>query len=181
VQYIKQVFPNTEQPVIDYALLTHYHDDHIGGLTSKTKTAVNGAYKLTGITDVGEALPIRKLIDRDYPEYNFPTDLRIAYQKEPSIFINLQRFIGYQQKNNGMATEKLKPAIRGIKTNGTIWTGQGNETLTYFTADSALDPNGRFNENPLSLAIKISYGKFDYFTGGDNTVCKALACPPGLT
>jgi hypothetical protein len=48
-------------------------------------------------------------------------------------------------------------SIRGVKANGTIWTGKGDETKTYFTADSVLS-NGKFNENPLSLAIKISYG-----------------------
>ncbi|OYU56573.1 MAG: hypothetical protein CFE25_04900 [Chitinophagaceae bacterium BSSC1] len=195
VKYIKQVLPNAIKPEIDYALLTHFHDDHIGGITASTQTSTNGAYKITGITDVGESLKINKLIDRNYPNYNFPTNLNIAYQKEPSIFLNLQKFISYQQKNNGLVAEQLKPgseeqiklkykqsiypsfSIRGIKANGTIWTGKGTETVEYFNADSAIDGNGFFNENTMSLAIKISYGKFDYFTGGDNTGLRGFGMP----
>src|ERR1700688_4253807 len=39
VAYIKQVLPTIKTPVIDYALITHYHDDHLGGITPSTKTA----------------------------------------------------------------------------------------------------------------------------------------------
>jgi beta-lactamase superfamily II metal-dependent hydrolase len=195
VEYIKQVLPKIKKPVIDYALLTHYHDDHIGGITASTKMAANGAYKLTGITDVGDALPIRKLIDRAYPANNFPTDLTVAYQKEPSIFLNLQRFIKDQQQRNNMIAEQLKVGstqqivlnqdknaypefkVTGVKANGTIWTGKNDETFEYFTADSILDKKGFFNENPLSLAITVSYGKFNYFTGGDNTGLTGFGMP----
>lgn len=195
VQYMKHVLPSVKNPVIDYALLTHYHDDHIGGITATTKTANNGAYKLTGITDIGDALLIKKLIDRNYPANNFPKDLKIAYQKEPSIFLNLQRFISFHQKKDGLVAEQLKVGsteqiqlkyqknnypnfvIRGIKVNGTIWSGIGNETFEYFTADSVIDSLGRFNENPLSIAVKLTYGKFDYFTGGDNTGLQGFGMP----
>jgi ribonuclease BN (tRNA processing enzyme) len=195
VKYIQQVLPNINLPVIDYALLTHYHDDHIGGITSHTKDAKNGAYKLTGITDVGNSLPIKKLIDRNYPHNNYPTDLYNAYKKEPSIFLNLQKFINFQQIQNGLIAEQLKVgsteqihlkyfkanypdfAVRGIKANGTIWDAKANETFEYFTADSVVDKRGIFNENPLSLAIKVSYGKFDYFTGGDNTGLQGFGTP----
>lgn len=194
LDYIKQVLPTTKTPVIDYALITHYHDDHLGGITASTKTAANKAYKLTGITEVGDQFPIRKLIDRSSPDYNFPTDLKKYYQKEPSIFLNLLRFVSYQQKNN-LVAEQLKVGsshqivlnhskdsypefkITGVKANGTIWTGKGDEIVEYFTADSVLDSNAKFNENPLSLAIKISYGKFDYFTGGDNTGLEGFGMP----
>jgi beta-lactamase superfamily II metal-dependent hydrolase len=196
VDYIKQVFPTTTQnPKIDYAIITHYHDDHMGGITIKTKAAVNKPYKLSGITEVGDLLSIKKLIDRNYPANNFPTDLNLAYQKQPSMFLNLQAFIKYQHDVNGMVAEQLKvgsssqivlkhdqnkfPSFRvtGVKANGTIWTGKGNETREYFTADSVPMTNGYIDENPLSLAIKLSYGKFDYFTGGDNTGLQGLGIP----
>ena len=193
--YIHQILPGENAPIIDYAVLTHYHDDHIGGITASTKTAQNGSYKLTGITEVGDILPIKKLIDRNYPAYNFPIDLKIAYQKEPSIFLNLNRFIEYQKKTNGLVAEQLNVgsteqlalkykktsypefSIRGIKANGTIWTGKGIETFEYFKPENIIDSLGRFNENPLSLALKISYGKFDYFNGGDNTGLQGFGMP----
>ncbi|WP_051350121.1 ComEC/Rec2 family competence protein [Dyadobacter alkalitolerans] len=192
--YIRQVTPQNGKIVLDYAVITHFHSDHFGLITPRTKTATAGSYKLTGITEVGTLIPIKKIIDRNYPGYNFPTDLREAYKGESSIFLNLQRFINDQQKN-GLTAESLKVGsvsqivlknntakytdfkIRGVKANGTIWTGVSDKTFEYFTADSVLDAKGKFNENPLSLAIKLSYGKFDYFTGGDNTGLQGFGLP----
>lgn len=105
--YISQVFPSQKSPAIDYALLTHFHDDHIGGISPVTPMSAEGGYKLTGITEVGSLLPIGLIIDRNYPSYDFPTDLRKAYKTEPSIFLNLLRFIEYQ-KSKGLRAEQLK-------------------------------------------------------------------------
>lgn len=182
--YIRQVYPNVKK--IDYAVITHFHGDHMGMIKHDTKVSQKGAYKLTGITQVGDLIPIGMMIDRSYPENNFPVDLPDYYKGPTSIFQNYQAFIAAQQKL-GMRAESLKPGsnqqfvlkydrqqypgfrITGVKRNGTIWTGRGEETMEYFTRDSVLEKNGKFNENPLSLALKLSYGKFDYFTGGDNT------------
>jgi beta-lactamase superfamily II metal-dependent hydrolase len=163
VDYIRQVLPDSKEPVIDYALLTHYHDDHIGA-----------------IRDVGNVLRIQKLINRGY---NFPTDLKKYYGKEPGIFLNNPA--AEQLKVGSSLQIVLKHSkdlyrdfkVTGVKANGTIWTGEGDKTMEYFTADSVLDSNGKFNENPLSLAIKLSYGKFDYFTGGDNTGLQGFGMP----
>jgi len=193
--YIRQVYPATKKPVIDYALITHYHGDHMGTISSQTKTARQGGYKLTGITELGELLPIKKLIDRDYPANNFPVKLDRYYRKEPSIFNNLQKFITYQKAKNGLCAEALVVgsaqqitlqhhptqypsfSVMGVKRNGTIWTGYSNNTFQYFTPDSVVTEKGTFNENPLSLAIKLTYGKFDYFTGGDNTGLQGYGLP----
>lgn len=193
--YIMQVMPIGQKPRIDYALITHYHDDHMGGITPATKTAANKAYLLTGITEVGDILPIKKLIDRSSPANDFPVDLKKYYQHEPSAFLNYQRFIAFQQKTNGLIVEQLKAGatdqiflkyikeqypsfkITGVKANGTIWTGKENETAVYFNAGTVVDSAGKFNENPLSLAVKLTYGKFDYFTGGDNTGLQGFGMP----
>ena len=162
VDYIRQVLPDMKESVIDYALLTHYHDDHIGA-----------------ITDVGNALSIHLLIDRGY---DFPTDLKKYYGKEPGIFLNLvaeKLKVGSSRQIVLNHRKESYPELKvtGVKANGTIWTGEGDRTVEYFTADSVLDSNGKFNENPLSLAIKLSYGKFDYFTGGDNTGLQGFGMP----
>ena len=192
--YIRQVLPSFEPKVIDYALITHFHGDHYGVITSRSKISASGAYALSGITEVGDQIQIRKLIDRNYPNYDFPVDLNQAYRSEPSSFLNYRRFIDYQRRNGGMDIESLvvgsarqiilKRAsefpnffVRGVKANGDIWSGRGDTAYQYFTADSILDKQGKFNENPLSLAIKITYGKFDYFTGGDNTGLQGFGLP----
>jgi beta-lactamase superfamily II metal-dependent hydrolase len=195
VDYIKQVLPDNPSPNIDYALLTHYHDDHIGGITAATKTSKTGNYKITGITEIGDLIKIKKIIDRNYPSNDFPINLTSAYDNENSIFINLQRFIEFQKKHNGLVAEQLQVGktdqivlnktknsfpefqVRGIKRNGTIYSGIKDSTLEYFSSKDILNVNGKFDENPLSLAIKISYGKFDYFTGGDNTGLQGFGMP----
>jgi beta-lactamase superfamily II metal-dependent hydrolase len=36
---------------------------------------------------------------------------------------------------------------------------------------------GKYNENTLSLALKVSYGDFDYFMGSDNTGLQGFGLP----
>jgi beta-lactamase superfamily II metal-dependent hydrolase len=191
VDYMKQTYPSIKQ--LDYALITHFHGDHMGMIKANTKTSATGKYKLTGITQVGDLIPIKMLIDRNSPNNNFPVNL-FQYYKEDKSFLNLQDYINYQSKNGLIATTlqvgsanqitlkntpKKFPDFKviGVKANGTIWTGTGNQTFEYFTADTVLDNQQKFNENPLSLAIKLTYGKFDYFTGGDNTGLMGYGLP----
>ena len=61
--------------VIDYFLLTHFHSDHYGDVQKATGTSKNG-YRITGLTEVGDVIPIKMYVDRDYPDYQFPVDLR---------------------------------------------------------------------------------------------------------
>jgi hypothetical protein len=59
--------------------------------------------------------------------------------------------------------------VQNIKSNGSIWTGKGTATFEHFTpyADTV-----EIAENPLSNAIRIDYGDFRYYTGGD---CPSIA------
>jgi hypothetical protein len=190
--YVRQVYPQAAH--LDYALITHFHGDHMGMIKPDTKTSAKGNYKLTGITQVGDLIPIKMLIDRSAPLHNYPVDLHAYYDEPNSGFKNLQQFVASQQKKglksegllvgaNNQITLQYTPArfptfkVRGVKSNGTIWTGIGNGTFEYFTKDSILDKHGKFGENPLSLAIKLSYGNFDYFTGGDNTGLQGNGLP----
>jgi hypothetical protein len=55
--------------------------------------------------------------------------------------------------------------IRNIASSGVIWTGRGTDTQQYIPLDAIKDCH--FDENPLSNVIKISDGKFSYYSGGD--------------
>lgn len=190
--YIRQFAPAGRPPVLDYAMITHYHDDHFGELDDTRPTAVNGAYKLTGIMEVGDQIPIRTLIDRGA---DFPVDLKAlaiqnASKKDEYNFLQtLQeywKFIDYQQQTNGLKNEMLQVGsnkqialrytpknynnfqVHNIAVNGKIWTGYGeNETFDLFQKSQYPSEVPIAGENPLSTCIRISYGKFDYFTGGD--------------
>src|SRR5687768_16980886 len=44
--YIKLFHPTRSNPVIDYAVITHFHDDHFGGYYEGAKQSVSGDYFL---------------------------------------------------------------------------------------------------------------------------------------
>jgi len=182
VNYIKHFSPTD---TLDYALISHFHNDHYGTIKKNTITSKNGAYKLSGITEVGDMLPIRILIDRAYPNYNYPYDLRTPKGKENKTMINYLKFIIHHQKESGMIVEQLVPGtnkqiiplnqpqkfkkfeVRNIKVNDLIWTGKNEGIGKYQFEPPLVNHKGYYNENPLSLALKITYGKFDYYVGGD--------------
>jgi hypothetical protein len=180
--YIKQVMPAGRQPVIDYALITHFHGDHYGNIEKNTPLAVNGVYQLSGLTDVGDIIPIKNMLDRGH---TYPVDL-LTYYRNNATFNNYLAFVKYQSTHNRMKYAALKAGsatqivllahpeqypgfeARNIKSNAEIWSGKEEGTNTCFTTAQLLE-SGKFNENPLSNAIKISYGPFTYYAGGDNT------------
>lgn len=186
VEYIKQFSPTNRPPRLDYALITHYHDDHFGEMDATRKMFDKGNYALTGITEVGHHIPIRTLLDRGS---EYPINLRdkkiqeeLERQGESAAISTLKNywsFADYQSKTNSMLHATLEAgklnqlhlvhapmdfpdfSIRNIAVNGNVWTGVGETFYSLFkTGDSP-------GENPLSTSIKISYGQFDYFTGGD--------------
>lgn len=176
-RYISRLLTYRANKTIDYALLTHFHGDHIGDVSSQSpNTKKGGEYYLTGMTEVAEYVPFNKLIDRDWPEYQFPSPM--AGNKN---FDNYKKFADWNIQNSGMQAERFRPGsnsqftllyeknvypefeVQNIYANGKLWTGKNNETKT-------LIPDGiKPDENRICAAIKISYGKFDYFNGGDIT------------
>src|SRR5687767_3791998 len=71
VDYIKRVHPQSSTPVLDYTVITHFHDDHFGSYYENAKRSTSGNFYLSGITGVGEHLRFGKLLDRGYPDYNY--------------------------------------------------------------------------------------------------------------
>lgn len=192
--YIRQAMPASRQPQLDYLLVSHFHGDHYGDLSERSTPAPDQSYRQTGVTEVGSLLPVGTLLDRGYPAYDFPTDLRRYYRNIDSTFQNYVAFVDAKVRQ-GSTADRLQAGsdqqivlrqqptavanfrVRAVKVNGTIWTGTSDQTTTHFTADSVLDQQGRFNENPLCIALKFSYGPFDYFTGADNTGLQGYGLP----
>lgn len=191
--YIKQVMPQNRQPAIDYALITHFHGDHYGNIEKSSPLSANGAYQLSGLTDVGDIIPIKNMLDRGYPDYNYPIDLK-KYYRNNSTFTNYLNFIQYQVSKNSMKAAALSAgskqqiqllfnkqqypnfSVRNIKSNDMIWSGEDESSVSSFTKENLLE-NGKFNENPLSNAIKITYGPFTYYAEGDNTGYEGAGYP----
>lgn len=57
--------------------------------------------------------------------------------------------------------------FRNIGVNGEVWTGVGEATRNHFPALDTLPKGDWPSENMCSASFRLSYGKFDYFNGGD--------------
>lgn len=163
---------------VDHFLLTHFHTDHMGNVD----TMEDGKrYGLSGVTEIAEYLTFGKWVDRDYPNYTFPSETFLDAVSH-GFMAEYVEFVPYQQKKRGTVFEKFligsdaqfnlvfnpeKYAglfqIRNLGANGCSWTGNGFATkVNYDGADDQIK-----DENWMSCSIKITYGKFSYYTGGD--------------
>ncbi|HEX6226533.1 MAG TPA: hypothetical protein VFZ52_19065 [Chryseolinea sp.] len=194
--YIRAFHPFPSNPKIDYAVITHFHDDHFGSFYEGAKKSASGDYVLSGITGVGEHLKFAKLLDRGYPKYDYPYGLKKdslmkigeAVSEDYRDIVNYWKFAENHIKKYGMVVEQFRAGsseqialkterekfksfkVQNIKANGSIWTGKRHETIEYFPdLSTGLYVPG---ENQLSLALRIDYGDFRYYTGGD---CPGIA------
>jgi beta-lactamase superfamily II metal-dependent hydrolase len=176
--YVRHMLAHDATPALDYAYLTHFHDDHMGAPTPSTKTA-RGGYKLSGITDVVDVVPVKLMLDRGWPDYNYPGPLNTP------MVANYRAFLEWQRKSTGMQVERLQAGrkdqivlrrdaakypnfeVRNIAANGEVWTGVGDNTRSHHPRISDLKPDEYPTENMCSLVIRVSYGKFDFYSGGD--------------
>lgn len=165
---------------LDYAILTHLHPDHLGDLGPENPPAPEGNYRLTGISDVEARLPIRTLIDRAFPDYAYPTPQTAPYATNYIAYVRAR-----QQRH--ATVERIQPGradqirltqnagrypqfqVRNLAANGQVWTREGSAARATFPPLSTLSPADYPTENMCSLALRLDYGNFRYYTGGDLT------------
>jgi len=144
---------------LDYVVLTHFHADHIGGLH-----------------EIGARLPIGTVIDRGH-EYLRPAD------DDPTF--NAYRAFLQEQSARGTMAEAVHvgradqivlrrdraafPAleVRNVAANGEVWIGHGDEATRIFPPLASLTAGDRPSENMCSIGLRLRYGRFSLFTGGD--------------
>jgi Metallo-beta-lactamase superfamily len=163
---------------LDYVVVTHFHPDHIGRIAGDEPPSSQGPYLLSGLTQVAEDLPIATLIDRGDDYLTPPASDR--------MFANYRAFVEAQTSVRGMRRVTARPGtadqivgvhpeagvpgveIRIVSANDRVWTGEGTATQVRFPdLASIADPADRPTENMCSVTFRLRYGKFDYFTGGD--------------
>lgn len=181
-RYISRHMPAGRAPEIDFFVLTHLHPDHMGGLDLVTQRKTEsrfGPYELTGVMDVHEEVPIKKIVDRAYPNYSYPAALNDPHQ------LNYRKFISSFSSHGGIV-ERFVPgvsnqisllhpdrgtypmfSVQNLAVNGRVWTGKGNDVVDTFPDLKTLPEGDYPTENKCSLALTITFGGFRYFSAGD--------------
>lgn len=160
-RYILRQMRPAGRAELDYFLLTHFHNDH-----------------MSGIMDVAAAVPVRRAIDRAYPSYDYPAALDDVHQRKYRAFVaSLPERGGKAERFRPGAADQIRLlrepgkyagfAVRNLVANGEVWTGIGDSTRRHFPELKYLAPAEYPTENMCSLGIRLSYGRFDYFSAGD--------------
>ncbi len=153
--YINRMMPACKS--IDYYLMTHYHSDHVGG-----------------VREVYKALPCHKWIDRGDTymtpdkDTTYATYLQLIGQL-PATTIRQTFNVGTDQQItllNHPQKYSGRFSVRNLYANGTIWDGK-DSCYPLFPPTDGLPDREMPRENMYSCAIRLSYGGFDYYTGGD--------------
>ncbi|MEM6814930.1 MAG: PKD domain-containing protein [Bacteroidota bacterium] len=181
VDYIKKMTAHFREPAIDYAVISHFHGDHFGKINDRSPRSSFGGYELSGITEVGDLIPINYIVDRGYPTYDFPVDLK----SDRESIDNYADFLDYHIENSGLQPLEFQvgsksqivqlrnPAlgsafhVQNVYANGQVWTGIENEFRELNFDPPLVNENGDWNGNSLSISLLVNYGSFSYFTGGD--------------
>lgn len=186
--YIRQFSPEKEKTEIDYALITHFHDDHFGSWYPDAPSSTDRSFTRSGITGVGDLIPIHLLLTRDF---HYPVEPDSIFKMLPPNSHYARSWSNYMAflksaKARGLRNEFLQAGsasqihllrasasypgfqVRNLKSNNVIWTGKDSLSLHHFAPVNANDRKTWPDENSLSNAILIRYGEFTYYTGGDN-------------
>jgi len=178
VRYIRHALRRDPQPALDYVLLTHFHQDHMGEVAPGMPVSPHG-YVLTGVTRVVEDLKVGKLLDRGWPDYGNATEPEQPFMK------NYVAFVKWQTEKNALKVERFVPGrndqvvlchdprkylrfeFRNVGANGEIWTGKGTATDHRMPPLETIPRNKWPDENVFSISFRLGYGKFKFFNGGD--------------
>ena len=151
---------------IDMMLITHYDSDHIGAPGTK------------GVSELDTLLHIEKIVDRGYDYPTAEQALSMNRWTLPDYLTTMKsragRGLGYEKFVLGSDSQftlihqpRKDFKIRNIYANGHLWTGDGLRDVVIGEGDEYTENLKAMNENRLSCTINISYGDFDYHSGGD--------------
>jgi beta-lactamase superfamily II metal-dependent hydrolase len=156
----------TGRRTVDYFLISHYHYDHMGSLYPNS-TLGNG---LWGLLD-REGVTITTIIDRgDFNPFGgrtgphgFYIDALPRWLTNNKIGSRVTATLGTSQIDLGGGVRVEVVAVNG---NGVL------EQISQ--ADPTRFADYPPSENDYSIALKITLGAFEYFTGGDLTGANAI-------
>lgn len=154
----------------------------------------SGNYLLSGIPELTHTFPTKRIIDRGFPNYNVPTDLRAL--KDPTVnnyldFVQENRqTIAFEQFQVGSTQQiemrndpsKYDFNVRVIKSSLDVTVPYDPKLPKHEQAkvmkienNVGTEENVHMNENVMSAAIVMEYGDFRYYEGADQEVVKDKA------
>lgn len=155
-RYIQRVHPRGAEAPIDYALVSHFHSDH-----------------MAGFPELFRHVRVATFVDRGWPDYGAPLSFGGALG---GLY---KGAVAEQVKTHGMKVERFRGGaadqivlrrepqryptfqVRNLAVNGEAWTGEGLAMRRRIATDE------KPNENALCAAVRVRYGAFDYYSGGD--------------
>lgn len=193
--YISKCMEWTGNPTLDYVLCTHFHSDHFGGFSKTLPLSdLSGTYRKQSLPEVLDLLPAGKLMDRGWPDYGYPFDMQTKASNNGAVS-NYVTAVKWHVANKGLVAERFKAgsrdqivlkrnqaaypsfSVQNIAVNGEIWDGGSKSTATAtfpaLSEISVADPKSVGNddncpeENHCTCVLKVSFGAFDFFDGGD--------------
>ena len=175
-RYVAQVNPNGS--AVDYMVLTHFHGDHCGNAElSISRLPGERGFCESGFGAALETLTFRRAIDRGWPDYNRPRPL----VDQPKELEHMKAIYAFLAKRDGLKIERIRVGERNqiaplhggkgckqlsvfnLAANGVIADERTGRTRDWY----ARFPGGRIDENAMSIAFILSFGKFRFYTGGD--------------
>ena len=183
VRYVTHFTEKAGLPAkLDHMLVSHFHYDHVGVGTAEYPWSPDGEYLMTGVSYVGSTLEVDNFVDRAYPDYNFPYTgyFDKGVFRDYVMMDNYFKFLksDYNRLNNisgfevgasdqfALKTPRNDFSIRNVYANGQLWTGSGVSYASIVPSERT-QSNLQGAENQWSAVVNISYGDFDYHTGGD--------------
>lgn len=176
-RYIQRL---TRRREIDYLMVSHWHGDHVGDPPLGCRVNSLGR-EVCGITAVAEEFRFRHYIDHQYPHAGM-----YARDPDPGAFKMMQEWIPRAARETGMEVQPFRVgaydqillrhdpmlkygssfSVRNIAANAVLWDGKTG-TVDYGAIHVKAGGDKRIHENRLSAVIRINYGNFSYYSGGD--------------
>ena len=167
----------TDAKRLDYALVSHWHNDHTGDPAFGFRKAPDGR-EVSGLALLGEHFDFGRFYDHQFPKAG----------QYGGGDVKAREMIYAWVKAKGIAQEPFRPgalnqlrlmhdaegkyresfSIRNVCANAVCWTGKGEETFDYGAVHAkATGKEIILNQNTLSMGFVVQYGKFRFWTGGD--------------
>ena len=138
---------------VDYAMLTHFHNDHMGAMP-----------------EVMKSIPVRTMLDRAWPEYDYPSRDHAEFKRSDVVAYREllrqkqasgERFVPGRADQIVLRRDRAKYpefSVQNVLANGEVWTGTGAATQRLFPDLKTVPQADWPTANMSSLGLRLSYG-----------------------